>query len=490
MPSVFSGIRVPDLSQGIAGPIAGMLLADHGAAVTKIEAPGGDRFRSLPGANVWLRGRRSAELDLAKPADHRTFLELVRSADIVLESFTPGYGRAARRRRRHPAGPATRVLIHCSITGYGRHPAHRDRPAYDALVAARLGLLWEQRGYLGGPIGPHHGNEPFWPIWTSPPAWRPDHRDPDPFHPHPPAEPVRRLPGHHRHQRRAAAPVSARAGASTSRPRCCRAPCPSRPASGSGPSTRAPGLPHVGLRQRASKGFFLCSDGRWVHLGAQPPFRARQRRGGHPRAPRRPHQHPRRRRADPARRREHRRAGPLLPGHERGHRPLPVGGTDQGGGGGRGPPPTRPHPRGSADRRRLVAEGAVVDVEHPATDGSARWGPLRAERDARCRAGTGPPCRRAHRRDPGRGRPAARSRRAGPGASPAARNQARLSAPLEGYGARPRSGGGRSVRHPGAGRSRRQRHQDQRSPGPAGMRPTSPMAATAASAASASTSRS
>ncbi len=69
MTSVLDGIRVLDLSQGISGPIAGMLLSDHGAAITKVEPPGGDRFRSLPGSNAWLRGRRSIELDLAKPDD-------------------------------------------------------------------------------------------------------------------------------------------------------------------------------------------------------------------------------------------------------------------------------------------------------------------------------------------------------------------------------------------------------------------------------------
>ena len=82
MPSVLEGLKVLDLSWGIAGPIAGMLLADHGADVVKIEPPGGDPFRGTPGYDVWLRGRRSIELDLRGDSDRETFLSLVRSADV------------------------------------------------------------------------------------------------------------------------------------------------------------------------------------------------------------------------------------------------------------------------------------------------------------------------------------------------------------------------------------------------------------------------
>ena len=75
---------------GIAGPVAGMLLADHGADVIKVEPPGGDPYRGNPGYDVWLRGRRSIELDLHAAADRECFLALVDSADVVLESFSPG----------------------------------------------------------------------------------------------------------------------------------------------------------------------------------------------------------------------------------------------------------------------------------------------------------------------------------------------------------------------------------------------------------------
>jgi crotonobetainyl-CoA:carnitine CoA-transferase CaiB-like acyl-CoA transferase len=160
MTSVLEGLRVLDLSWGIAGPISGMLLSDHGADVIKVEPPGGDPFRSTPGYAAWIRGRRSAELDLADPGDRETFLGLARTADVLLESFEPGttarLGISYEDLRRLNPG-----LVYCSITGYGALDRHRGRPAYDALVAARLGLLEEQRGHLGGAVPHMNGEEPY-----------------------------------------------------------------------------------------------------------------------------------------------------------------------------------------------------------------------------------------------------------------------------------------------------------------------------------------
>src|SRR5262245_50319099 len=64
MPQVFQDIRVIDLGTGPAAGFATALLADFGADVVKLEAPAGDRFRSMPSAPLWLRGKRSAVLDL------------------------------------------------------------------------------------------------------------------------------------------------------------------------------------------------------------------------------------------------------------------------------------------------------------------------------------------------------------------------------------------------------------------------------------------
>jgi crotonobetainyl-CoA:carnitine CoA-transferase CaiB-like acyl-CoA transferase len=157
MTGVLSDVKVLDLSWGIAGPIAGMLFADHGAQVTKIEPPGGDPFRTLTGARVWHRGKRSAVLDL--PAERDVLLELVAGADVFLESFAPGTTErlGIDYDTLHARNPG---LVYCSITGYGRNTRHADRPAYDALVAARTGMQWEQRGWRGGTIARMSGGEP------------------------------------------------------------------------------------------------------------------------------------------------------------------------------------------------------------------------------------------------------------------------------------------------------------------------------------------
>ena len=173
MASVLDGIRVLDLSWGVAGPVAGMLLSDHGAQVTKIEPPGGDPFRDAPGQAAWLRGRRSAELDLTNDDDRAVFLALARTADVVIESFAPGTTERlgidfATLSAQNPR------LVYCSITGYGHTERHAGRPAYDALAMARLGLQHENRGYLSRPGYRMNGNdEPFLPDLELPEGMEP-----------------------------------------------------------------------------------------------------------------------------------------------------------------------------------------------------------------------------------------------------------------------------------------------------------------------------
>jgi len=161
MSGVLDQLRVLDLSWGVAGPMTTMLLADNGAEVTKIEPPGGDPFRALSGYRVWNRGKRSAVLDLKNADDRASFLELVKHADILVESYAPGTTRelGIDFETLHALNPR---LIYCSITAYGRDNSHSQRPGYDALVAARTGLHWEQRGWPEGAVNHMCGRpEPF-----------------------------------------------------------------------------------------------------------------------------------------------------------------------------------------------------------------------------------------------------------------------------------------------------------------------------------------
>jgi len=153
MAGVLGGIRVIDLTTGIAGPMATMLLADNGADVVKVEPPGGDPTRiTESGARVWARGKRSVVLDVNDDAQCEQLRQLIDRADVVVENFDPGVAETlgldwTTLQARNPR------LVMCSITAYGRHVDFSSRPAIDALVAARTGLHWEQRGWVGTPIG-------------------------------------------------------------------------------------------------------------------------------------------------------------------------------------------------------------------------------------------------------------------------------------------------------------------------------------------------
>lgn len=149
---VLDGVRVLDLSWGVSGPITGMLLADHGASVTRIEPPDGGPLPGISGYRVWNRGKRSAVLDLKDDADRQRLIALASTADVFIQSFGPGTA------DRLGIGydqlkAANGRLIYCELTGYGPDSPDSGRPAIDALVAARTGHQWEARGTVGGTIG-------------------------------------------------------------------------------------------------------------------------------------------------------------------------------------------------------------------------------------------------------------------------------------------------------------------------------------------------
>src|ERR1700687_5820635 len=90
MEGALDGIRILDLSAGIAGPLGVLLLAEHGADVIKVEPPGGDPFRSYGGARCRDRSRRPVMVKRHRDDGRRDFLRLAATADAVVETFRPG----------------------------------------------------------------------------------------------------------------------------------------------------------------------------------------------------------------------------------------------------------------------------------------------------------------------------------------------------------------------------------------------------------------
>ena len=146
MKGVLSGTRVLELGTFITGPCAGMMLADLGADVIKVESPEGDPYRSYQGGQysphfqAYNRNKRSIALDLKSSADRATFDQLAREADIFIQNFRPGtvdrLGAGAERLR----GLNDR-LIYCSISGFGSSGPYVDRPSYDSVAQALSGFL-------------------------------------------------------------------------------------------------------------------------------------------------------------------------------------------------------------------------------------------------------------------------------------------------------------------------------------------------------------
>ncbi|MCU0906042.1 MAG: CoA transferase [Rhodobacteraceae bacterium] len=149
---LLAGVRLLDLTNVLAGPYCAYQFALLGADVIKVEAPGGDLARAL-GADADLNragmgasflaqnaGKRSVVLDLKDAGDRAAFLDLVRSADALVENFRPrvmdrlGLGADALR----AVNPR---LVYCAISGFGQTGPMRGNPAYDQIVQGLSGVM-------------------------------------------------------------------------------------------------------------------------------------------------------------------------------------------------------------------------------------------------------------------------------------------------------------------------------------------------------------
>ncbi|MER9655448.1 CoA transferase [Mesorhizobium sp. M0152] len=153
MTELLSGIRVLDLTNVLAGPYCSYQLALLGADVIKVESPqGGDLARQLGGSPTLNSagmgasflaqnaGKRSVVLDLKKEADRERFLDLVASADALVENFRPGV--MDRLGLGHEALKAVRPgLVYCAISGFGQTGPMRGNPAYDQIIQGLSGVM-------------------------------------------------------------------------------------------------------------------------------------------------------------------------------------------------------------------------------------------------------------------------------------------------------------------------------------------------------------
>jgi crotonobetainyl-CoA:carnitine CoA-transferase CaiB-like acyl-CoA transferase len=158
--AALTGYRVLELAHFIAGPVAGLYLADMGADVIKVEEPGaGDASRRMydaagvPGgdSSVFLatnRNKRSIALDLSRPEGRALFLELVKRADVVIEAYRGGV--AERLGIGYEACAAANArIVYCSLSAFGPTGPYREKPGLDMLVQA-LGGIMSVTGEPGG----------------------------------------------------------------------------------------------------------------------------------------------------------------------------------------------------------------------------------------------------------------------------------------------------------------------------------------------------
>ncbi|MCE0768503.1 CoA transferase [Pseudonocardia kujensis] len=159
-----AGVRVVDLTTTFMGPYCTLLLAQMGADVIKVEAPGGDVVRYVGDENgtglgpVFLnanRGKRSIVLDLKRPAERDVLLSLVRTGDVFVHNMRPD----AVTRLGLGAGDvlaASPRTVYCVVRGFSSAGPYRDKAAYDDVIQASSGLAAVQ----GGPDGPAYVRTP------------------------------------------------------------------------------------------------------------------------------------------------------------------------------------------------------------------------------------------------------------------------------------------------------------------------------------------
>lgn len=158
LPLPYSGLRVLDISQGIAGPYCAHILWQQGADVIKVEPPAGDWIRFVGVkrdehsalAIQFNAGKRALALDARTEAGKKILFELARQADVIVQNFRPG---AAERMGIGYAALSelNPELVYVSISGYGPDGPYADAPATDSVMQADSGLMFTNQDEHGTP---------------------------------------------------------------------------------------------------------------------------------------------------------------------------------------------------------------------------------------------------------------------------------------------------------------------------------------------------
>ena len=150
------GVRILDLTSVLMGPLATRILGDMGADVIKIEPPEGDMLRPPGGARLspvmmnLYRNKRSAVLDLKRPAGKAALEALIRTSDVLVHNLRPqvmdrlGFTYEAVRAIKPD-------IIYCTATGFGSEGPYREKPAYDDLIQAASGFAAASLPLTGEP---------------------------------------------------------------------------------------------------------------------------------------------------------------------------------------------------------------------------------------------------------------------------------------------------------------------------------------------------
>jgi crotonobetainyl-CoA:carnitine CoA-transferase CaiB-like acyl-CoA transferase len=149
--SAYHGVRIVDFSQGVAGPMAAMLMGDFEAEVVKVEPPEGDRIKDQPGYLVFNRNKQVLRLDLEQSDGLARAKALIALADVVVFDHAPG----VLERRGLDAETLTIAhpsLIHVWMPPYGTQGARSQLPPHHSLLTALSGVAFRQGAYGDRPV--------------------------------------------------------------------------------------------------------------------------------------------------------------------------------------------------------------------------------------------------------------------------------------------------------------------------------------------------